>query len=217
MTDTAPDGGTWTYCAREAVGVFADPDKLEAAVDELERCGFDRAALSVLASDTMIKERVGHLYRSAAEAADDPHAPQAAFMSRHSRAEFEAAAAGIPFQIGGFAGAYAVVATGGALAAAIAATILGGAIGGGLGALLALAVARRHGEHVREQLAKGGLVLWVATPDEASGKRAVEVLQQCGATAVHIHAIEREWGLRDRPLSDLQPDPLLFERDPTPG
>lgn len=56
------------------------------------------------------------------------------------------ATVGVPFQIGGFAGAAAVVAAGGTLAAAIAAMILSGAVTGGLGALLALAVARHHAQ-----------------------------------------------------------------------
>jgi hypothetical protein len=216
MIDDVAQYTTSTYRAREAVGLFADPDKLESAVEALEGAGFDRAAISILASAEQVRERVGRLYRTSAEAADDPRAPQGTFMSRHARAEFEAAAVGIPFQIGGFAGAYAVVAAGGALAAAIAGTILGGAIGGGLGALVALAVAHRYAHHVREQLAKGGMVLWVAAPNTASGERAVKILEDCGASGVHIHAVEREWGLKNIPLHDAQPDPLLFDREPPP-
>jgi hypothetical protein len=76
---------------------------------------------------------------------------------------------------------------GGTLAAAIAAMILSGAVARGLGALLALAVARRHVEGVREQLAQGGPVLWVSTPDETSEKRALAILQKRGAKSVHVH------------------------------
>jgi hypothetical protein len=107
------------------------------------------------------------------------------------------------------------VASGGTPAAAIAATILGSAIGGGLGTLLALAVARRHVESIRQQLAQGGLVLWVSTPDEAAENRALAVLRRCGASSVHVHAVEREWGSKDRPLAETQLDPLLLERDPS--
>jgi hypothetical protein len=87
MTNTAGDDGTRTYRTREAVVVFSDPHALEAAVDELEISGFDRAAVSVLATDEKIKERVGRLYRSATEAADAGRAPQAAFVSTDSRAK----------------------------------------------------------------------------------------------------------------------------------
>jgi VIT1/CCC1 family predicted Fe2+/Mn2+ transporter len=203
---------TRNYCAREVVGAFSTPNALEVAVDELEIAGFDRARISVLATDAQVKERVGHLYRSAADVVDDRRAPRAAFASRDSRIEGEAAAVGVPFQIGGFAGAAAVVAAGGTLAAAIAAMILSGAVAGGLGALLALAVARRHAESVRKQLAQGGLVLWVSTPDETSEQHALAVLQKCGAKLVHVHSIEREWGPKDRPF---QFDPFL-EPDPKP-
>lgn len=216
MADFQMDSGTWKYRAREAVGVFATPDALEAAVDELEHVGFDRAAMSVLATDAKVTERIGHLYRSVAEEAEDPRAPQAAFVSRDSRTEGEAAAVGMPFQIGGFAGAAAVAAAGGSLAAAIAATILGGAIGGGIGALLALTVERRHAESIRERLAEGGLVLWVSTPDDAAENRALAVLRQCGAESVHAHTVERDWGWRDRPLA-AQLDPLLGEGHPKPA
>ena len=213
MTSMTTSDETRKYCAREVVGVLAAPNELERAIDDLELAGFDRADISVLATDGKLKERIGHLYRSVADVVDDGKTPQTAFASRESRIEGEAAAVGVPFQIGGFAGAAAVVAAGGTLAAAIAALILGGALAGGVGALLALAVARRHAESVREQLALGGLVLWVRTPDETSEKRAFAVLQKSGAKLVHVHSIEREWGPKDR---SFQFDPFL-EPDPKPA
>jgi hypothetical protein len=112
------DDGTLGYVHREAVGVFDNADALEAAVDELEISGFDRAAISVLASDKTVKDRLGRLYRSVAEIVDDPRAPLAAFVSKDSRVEGEAATVGVPLFIGGIAGGLAVVASGGALAAA---------------------------------------------------------------------------------------------------
>ena len=143
---------------------------------------------------------------------DDLAARQAAFVSQESRTEGRAFAISLPFGIGGFAGAWAVAAAGGALAAAVGATVVGGAVGAGLGALLVRAVARHHAETVQSQLARGGLVLWVSTPDEASEQRALEVLRRCGGMSVHTHSVAREWGVADSPLHDVQPDPLL-ERD----
>lgn len=119
----------------------------------------------------------------------------------------------VPFLIGGLAGAAAVVASGGALAAAIAGTILAGGAGAGLGALLAGAVAHRHARRVEEQLAQGDLVLWVGIADEDAAKRAMAVLEKASARDVHVHAIERQWGPQDRPLSDARVDPFLH-RDP---
>jgi hypothetical protein len=213
MVDVRPNKTSWTYRAREAVGVFTDPDALEEAVNQLEVAGFDRATISVLGSDKAIKERVGHLYRSVAEIEDDGRVPETAFASKEARAEGETAAVAVPFYVGGLAGAAAVVATGGALAAAIAGTIIGGAAGAGLGALLALSVARHHAKRIEGQLGQGGLILWIGVSDQDAEKRAVAVLEKNGAKHVHVHEIERNWGPKDRPLSDAQLDPLLFERD----
>lgn len=201
--------GATKYPVREAVGLLPSPDALEAAVEALEKEGFGRTAISVLASDHAVKDRLGQLYSSAQAAADDPKAPRTAFPERESRREGAAALVGGPGLVGGFAGAFAAAASGGALATAIATAVAGGVVGAGLGALLLVAVARHHAEHVEKQLAQGGLLLWVTTPDAAAEKRALAVLERHGASNVHIHEFEREWGVQDVPLHDVQPDPFL--------
>jgi hypothetical protein len=109
---------------KEAVGVFSDAKALEAAVDELEVSGFDRAAMSILATDTKGREQVERFYRTVRDIEDSGRAPHGAFVSRDSRTEGEAAVVGLPIYVGGCAGAAAVAATGGALAFAIAAALL---------------------------------------------------------------------------------------------
>ena len=104
MVDTLEDHRTENDFARQAVGVFGNADLLEAAVDELEISGFNRAAISVLASDKTVKDRLGRLYRSVAEIMDDPRAPLTAFTSRDSRVGGEAAVVGAPLFIGGITG-----------------------------------------------------------------------------------------------------------------
>lgn len=207
---------SWGYPMREAVAVFADADAWEAAVVDLETSGFDRAGISVLGSSKAIRARVGHLYASVVEAEDDARAPRAAFVSRESRLEGEAASVSVPFFIAGLAGAAAVVASGGALAASVAATLLGSLGGAGIGGLLARTIARHHRRFVAEQIAMGGLVLWVSVPDAQAEGRALAVLRRHGGQHVHVHEIMLEWGPRQRPLSEAQVDPLLLERDP-PG
>lgn len=208
----ADDKNTWTYRAREAVGVFPDPDALEAAVSDLEVSGFDRAAISVLGTNEAVKERIGHYYRQMTEIEDNPRVPQSAFDSEGASIEGEAAAIAFPLYIGGVAGAVAVVASGGALAAAVVATLLGGSAGAGLGALLAYAIARHHADRIEKQLDHGGLVLWVGVPDEATEKRAVAILKKTGAQHVHVHEIQREWGPKDRPLAEQHLD-VFLERE----
>jgi hypothetical protein len=209
MAENMSDDGTLSDSHREAVGDFDNADALEAAVDKLEISGFDRAAISVLASDKTVKDRLGRLYRSVAEIVDDPRAPLAAFVSRGSRVEGEAATVGVPLFIGGIAGGLAVVASGGALAAAFVAATAVGAVGAGIGGLLARVISNRHIEHVSEQLAQGGLVLWVGVRDDAGAARALEVLIEAGARDAHLHEIEREWIWKNRPRTLAQPDPFL--------
>lgn len=207
--DDNSDEGTWIYRAREAVGVFDDGDALEAAVDELEIAGFNRAAVSVLATDEKVKERIRRVHRTATEAEDDARAPQSAFISKDSLIEAEAALVGFPIYVGGIFGAFAAVASGGALAAAIATAFAGGAAGAGLGAFLARAMARRHVDRVQEQLRRGGLVLWVSVPDKGAENRALGVLAKARAHDIHVHEILRKWGLKDVLLHGAQLDPFL--------
>lgn len=212
---TATSGPATThYAAREVVGAFPTADALENAVEQLGIGGVNRAAISVLGIDAERSGHVDRLYRSAEAISDDPTARQAAFVSHGSRAEGEATVIAFPLTIGVFAGAWVVAAAGGALIVAIGATLVGGAVGAGLGALLYHAVARRHAANIESQLASGGLLLWVSTPDQAAEDRALAVLARCGGTSVHAHTIDRQWGVADVPLHDAQPDPFL-EHDPS--
>lgn len=206
---TATGAAMGAYRAREAVGVFGDPDVLEAAVDELEVSGFNRAAISVLGTDTKARDYIGRFYQTVREVEDSSRAPRGEFVSRDESTEEQAAAIGVPLYVGGFAGAAAVAAAGGVLALAVAATIAGAAVGAGLGALLAAAIARRHAAQVKEQLRKGGLVLWVGVPDAEAEKRATAILERMGARDVHVHEIHPEWSLSDMPVTVAQFDPFL--------
>ncbi len=184
-----------TYRAREAVGVFSDPNALETAVNELEVSGFDRASISVLGSDAEVRKRVGRPYGNVAEIEDDARAPRASFEPESERIENQAATVVFPLYIGGLAGAAAVVAAGGALALAIAVAIIASAAGVTLGGLLAGAIAEHHATRIEEQIAQGGLVLWVKVADSNAEKRALAVLENCGAHDVHIHEVHQSVGV----------------------
>ncbi len=209
MSTSNSDDGVINYASREAVGVFATPGALESAVDELEISGFDRSMISVLASDKKVRGRISGRYHEVTELEDDHRTPQTAFVSSDSRTGGEAAAVGIPIYIGGFAGTIAVVAYGGALAATIVGAVAGGIAGAGLGALLVHVIAQKHRDHVAKQLADGGMILWVNVRDIDSEEQALRILETAGASNVHMHEIERQWTLKDRPLSEVQPDPFL--------
>ncbi len=193
----------------EVVGVVSSAAQLDDVVDALQGAGFDRSAISILGRYQGGDGRLLSTFEAIAKAEDDPKARRVAPAAGVSVAEGEAAAVGIPMQIGAVAGAAAAVATGGARAVAIAATALGAAAGGGVGALLAHAIGRRYHNSVVDQVGAGGLVLWVTTPDDAKRKRATETMTRLGLRDVHTHEIE----LTDPAPKMIDPDPLL-ERDP---
>jgi hypothetical protein len=167
---------------REVVGVFDDPEALEQAVFALETHGIDRAAFSLLADEATVERELGHRYQRVAEMEDEPAAPRETFFSRVSRAEAEY---GLPVGLASV-GALALVGVGGLLPVLVAAGG-GAALGAGLGRMMH----RRHARRVEEQLARGGLLLWVNVRDAAQEKTAVETLTAHSAHDVHVHEIER--------------------------
>ena len=205
--------GSLHYAEREVVGVCADARMLDEAVERLGMLGIDRAAISVLAVKGERSDRMKEFYDSADPINAGEALQQATYVSQDSRTEGKVVAIAVPFQIGGFAGAWAVAAVGGALVTALAGAIVVGAIGAGLGAVIYRAVARHHASDIHDGLVQGGFALWVSTPEESMERCATEVLKQCGATSVHTHTAMRTWGVADSPLNGVQPDPFL-EHDP---
>lgn len=173
----------------EAVGVFESAEGFQAATDELLSSGFDRADLSFLASEHAVEEKLGHLYRRTEELEDDPRVPRVAYLSVDAIGDAQGALIGSLMFVGAVGTAGAMVAAGGALAGTIlAAAALGGA-GGLIGSTLGKLVAEHHADHLRTQLEKGGLLLWVRTRDPAHETRAEDIMRKHGARDVHIHEL----------------------------
>jgi hypothetical protein len=165
---------------REVVAVFDDTDALDNAVYALETRGFDRAAFSLLASEASVSERLGHRYRRVRDTEDDPEVPRNAFFSRVSRLEAEY----MPAPALAAVGALVLGGTGAILPAVIAAG--GGAL---IGATLGRLMHQRHAVRVREQLERGGLLLWVSIRNAHEEETALEVLHMYSAHDVHTHEI----------------------------
>jgi hypothetical protein len=207
-------GASVFYSSPEVVGVLPNEAELETAVEELLSSGLDRQQISILA---IRHNRSANGAPSKADASvsrleDDPQSPLGAFASAHSRAELEAATVGVPLYVFGVGGYVATVASGGSLAFALAALLLAGAAGAGLGGLLAHTMARRHRDAVAAQIDKGGLLLWVQVRSLDQEKKAIGALNRHRARHVHVHEVEREWGIEDVPFHDAQPDPFLDHR-----
>jgi hypothetical protein len=176
---------------REAVGVFHEEKSLQAAVDALLIAGFDRSYLSLLAGQDSIEAKLGHRFEKVSELEDDPEVPTQAYIGTDSRAEGKGVLVGVLFYVGACAAAGAVVASGGTAAAALIAGAVAGGGGGLIGAAFARFLEQRHAHRLQEQLDRGGLVLWVRTPDEEAERRAVEALRANGADDVHVHDLPK--------------------------
>jgi len=178
-----PQSGT----IREAVAVLETAASLEAAIDELESAGFDRAEISLLAAEPAVEQKLGHKFSRVEELEDDAKVPRTFFVSTEAIGDAEGAVVGALLYVGAVAAAGVVVASGGTLAAAIAGAAAAGGTGGLIGSALAKLVGDHHAQHLQRQLDHGGLVLWVRTRDAAHEQRAVDILRRHSAHDVHLH------------------------------
>jgi hypothetical protein len=174
---------------REAVGVFNRSEDLQDAIDELLSSGFDRAELSLLASEHAVEEKLGHRYEKVSPLAEDPTVPRAAYVSTEAIGGAEGGLIGGLMYVGAAAAAGAIVVSGGTLAAGITAAVLAGGAGGLIGSILAKWVGDHHAHYLQEQMDRGGLLLWVRTWDAEDERRAVEILRKHSGGHVHVHAL----------------------------
>jgi hypothetical protein len=66
---------------REAVGVFHKVEDFQAAIDELLSSGFDRAELSLLASEHAVAAKLGKTSFRETDLEDNPAIPRAVYVS----------------------------------------------------------------------------------------------------------------------------------------
>jgi len=163
---------------REVVGVFDTENALDDAVDALETRGFDRAAFSILASEDAVAAKLGHRYRQVKEVEDEPAAPRETFFSRVSRLEADY----LPTPVLASMGALAFAGIGPIWTALVAASA-----GAALGALLSRMVHEHHAALIREQLERGGLLLWVNVRNPNEEQTALEILKDFSAHDIHAH------------------------------
>jgi len=173
----------------EVVGVFHNAEHLESAIDELLSSGFDRAELSLLASEAAVADKLGGYYQPAIELADDPAVPRAAFVSSAAIGDAEGALIGGLAYVGAIAAIGAIVMSGGALGAAITAAVLAGGTGGLIGSVLARLVGHHHAAYLSGQIENGGLLLWVRAWNESDEARALEIIAKHAADKVHSRSI----------------------------
>jgi hypothetical protein len=171
---------------REAVAVFDEVNELDAAVEDLLAAGFSKADISLLASEESVRKKLGHRYERVQEMEDEPDAPRIAYRTRASLGDSDDMIIGTLTYLPTVVAAGTVVASEGVVAAAVTGTAIAGAL---IGTVLTRWLDRHHAERLQQQLERGGLLLWVRTPDPDTERRAVEILTRHSAHDVHIHQL----------------------------
>jgi hypothetical protein len=174
---------------REAVGVFRDPRELERAVLDLMTSGFDRADVSLLATQDTVRHKLPHHYQDTHAAEDDPEAPRAGWSGPEGRTVSRSALGTILGYVGAVTAGGIVVASGGAAEMAIAAGVIGAGAAGGVGYTLGRMFNDRVARNLQDQLEHGGIILWVKVDNDEEGSRASDVLRRHGAWDVHVHEL----------------------------
>ncbi|MCC6468200.1 MAG: hypothetical protein IT563_07760 [Alphaproteobacteria bacterium] len=171
----------------EAVGTFDTTEQLEAAIDALERAGWDRADLSVLAQKDIVLPPAGPTMHDAQQAADDASAPRSPIVPDVDIRQGRTLAASMAGVIAAFVATGATVVTGGG---ALAAVVGAAAAGGGATALvhaLGRMIGDNHESFLHDQINQGGILLWVRLKKPGQEALAQDILRQHGAQNVHIH------------------------------
>lgn len=171
----------------EAVGVFETFDSFQKAFYDLRMVGFSRYDLSVLGNDHALQEKFGSAYLSAKDMEDDPHVPRAAFVSEEGIGELEGVIIGGAFFIPSYIAMAATAAAGVTATATAAAVAIVGLPAAAIGVLLARRVHQHHKDYYADQIAKGGILLWVRVSDKKREKLAVDILKGHSGKDVHVH------------------------------
>lgn len=192
---------------REVAGVCRSPDALDAAVAGLLLSGFDRTDVDLMGEPEVLRRRLGIDHVPVEKLADLPAAAGKPYLGSADLAATLSTLAGILIFVGAAGAALLVVASGGSWWRSVAAGIGGVAAGAALVAIVANRLKRAQEKELEQQLAAGGIVLWVRARSSEREKRAQQILRAHGAEAIRVHEIEVEKRLEDLPLRFLHREP----------
>jgi hypothetical protein len=181
--------------AREVVGVYNNPDALEAAAAELLASGFERAQITLLAGENAVVEKLGHKYERVEELEDNPDTLRITYRSKESFDAAKSALLGSLVSIGAVATAGAIFASGGALAATLGSGVIGAEVGAFIGGVVGDIVDNHRANYLRNQLDHGGLLLFVQATNDAEEDTAKQILSKHSGRDVHAHSIPATAGI----------------------
>lgn len=165
---------------RQVIGAMQSQEQFEAAVAELEATGIDRARISVLAQEDLLRSC------ALALGCDLANLPRVEIDLEDDRQQVRTLLTSLAATVASFAGAgAALAASGGAAAPAVLAAL---ASGGGIGGLAVLFGRHQETEHrkwARQQVLQGGILVIVRPANAQQTEAANKVLQRyCGQNVV---------------------------------
>jgi hypothetical protein len=172
---------------KEVVGLFNNVDDLQNAIRELEGTAFSRGDISVMGKREDLQNVFGSKTVPPELAMDNADTPRQAPSRPEEQNIGRSAMIGVPAYIGAMAMALSAGAV--TFPAIIGAAALGATGGGAIGAILAKLLGDRYSRHIEEQIERGGLLLWVRTPDKDREDTAQRIMIACGGYNVHVHEI----------------------------
>ena len=170
---------------KQAVGVLSSPKALEDALDRLAEARFDQERISVIGMRDVFKGKLQGV-RSIVDLAESADISKAAPARHVEMNELRASAIGFPAYVGAIAAGVATIATGGAAAGVIAASISGGAGGALLGGIFTAWLNKKRSDYYEEQIARGGILLWVTLDNEEQETKIKEILPSFSIEPVKI-------------------------------
>lgn len=165
-------------------GTFSSPDRLEDAVDELQLTGFDRADLSVPNLVSKAHDRSARGPRRISGIVVGPRPRRTHYVGRHSMTEAQAAIVGASLGVPALAATTVLGLSGADVGPMIVGAFLWGGVGALCGAAVAWWIGMRRARRLADEIAYGGLSLWVGVRDRARAEQALEILRRHGARDV---------------------------------
>lgn len=174
-----------TPTRNEVVGIAKDEDTLYNAADDLWDAGFSLHEISVQGDPEQLKETIGEAYPDPKLIADNPNVPRKELVMPEEFGWLLVFSFTIPLFIGMVIGS--ILATG---ASTVYSAILQGLIGGGIvgaliGMVIAMSLKMRHDKRIKQQMAKGGFVIWVHVDNQEKLMKAKKILEHDGVANIH--------------------------------
>lgn len=172
---------------REAVGIFTNLEKLEEAVNELEATDFPRHDISALGNREEMKSTYGRGAIDPKLIQDSAYVPRSHILRPEEKTIGASVTIGVLTYLGGFASLFITQPS--SDTTTIISVLCGSILGAIAGLCIVTFILNKFRASIDRQLKRGGLLLWVRTPNKDKERKATKILNKYGAKNVHIHEV----------------------------